>query len=305
MILPGDELNVKIRHVGMRDGHMVMKIETFNYRGEKVLEGSAEVAQPTTVYVFTGQGSQEPGMGMDLYNSSPAARAIWEGADTHLLAVYGFSIVEIIKDNPKKKTIHFGGIKGQAICQRYMDMTYDTMDKDGNVKTLPLFGDINVRTPKYTFSHPSSLLFATQFAQIALVVTEKAAFEDMHLKGFVQKDRAFTGHSLGEYSALASIADVLPISSLVDVVFYQGITMQRAVEWDSKNRSNYAMCTVNPSHVSKTFSDAALREVVNSIATLTGTLLEIVNYNVEVRHILPLKLLYRSSNSNMSALASW
>ena len=174
----------------------------------------------STVYVFTGQGSQEPGMGMDLYNSLPAACAIWEGADAHLLAVYSFSIVEIVKDNLKEKTIHFGGIKRQAIRQHYMDMTYDMMDKDGNVKTLPLFGDINVRTPKYTFSHPTGLLFATQFAQIALVVTEKAAFEDMHLKGFVQKDCAFTGHSLGEYSALASIADVLPISSLVDVVFY-------------------------------------------------------------------------------------
>ena len=70
-------------------------------------------------------------MGMDLYNSSPAACAVWEGADAHLLAVYGFSIVEIVKDKPKKKTIHFGGIKGQAIRKRYMDMTYDTMDKDG------------------------------------------------------------------------------------------------------------------------------------------------------------------------------
>jgi fatty acid synthase subunit beta len=282
MVLPGDQLNVKIRHIGMRDGNMAVKIETFNERGEKVLDGSAEVAQPTTVYVFTGQGSQEPGMGMDLYNSSPAARAVWEGADAHLLAVYGFSIVEIVKDNPKEKTIHFGGIKGQAIRQRYMDMTYDTMDKDGNVKTLPLFGDINARTPKYTFSHPSGLLFATQFAQIALMVTEKAAFEDMSYKGFVQKDCAFAGHSLGEYSALASIADVLPISSLVDVVFYRGITMQRAVERDSENRSNYAMCTVNPSRISRTFTNAALREVVDSIAVRSGALLEIVNYNVEV-----------------------
>jgi fatty acid synthase subunit alpha len=109
------------------------------------------------------------------------------------------------------------------------------MDKDGNVKTLPLFGDINVRTPKYTFSPPTGLLFATQFAQIALVVTEKAAFDDMHSKGFIQNDYAFAGHSLGEYSALASIADVLPVSSLVDVVFYRGITMQRAVERDSEN----------------------------------------------------------------------
>jgi fatty acid synthase subunit alpha, fungi type len=124
-------------------------------------------------------------------------------------------------------------------------MTYDTMDRDGQVRTLPLFGDINARTPKYTFSHPTGLLFATQFAQIALVVTEKAAFEDMRYKGFVQNDCAFAGHLL-EYSALASIADVLPVSSLVDVVFYRGITKQRAVERDSENRLNYAMCAVNP-----------------------------------------------------------
>ncbi|OBZ72637.1 Fatty acid synthase subunit beta [Grifola frondosa] len=281
MVLPNDELKVTIKHVGMRDGNIVVKIETFNSNGDKVIEGTAEVAQPTTVYVFTGQGSQEPGMGMDLYNSSPAARSVWEAADEHLAAVYGFSIVEIVKDNPKEKTIHFGGIKGQAIRQRYMDMTYDTMDKDGNVKTLPLFGDINVRTQRYTFSHPAGLLFATQFAQIALVVTERAAFEDMRSKGFVQKDSAFAGHSLGEYSALASIADVLAISSLVDVVFYRGITMQRAVERDAENRSNYAMCAVNPGRVSKTFSDAALREVVDDIAHRTGCLLEIVNFNVE------------------------
>ncbi|KAK2463415.1 hypothetical protein APHAL10511_004501 [Amanita phalloides] len=281
MVLPGDELDVNIRHIAMRDGNLVVRIETINARGETVLEGTAEVAQPPTVYVFTGQGSQEPGMGMDLYNSSPAARAVWDGADAHLLSVYGFSIIEIVKDNPKGKTIHFGGIKGQAIRQRYMDMTYDAMDKDGNVKTLPLFADIDIRTPKYTFSHPNGLLYATQFAQIALVVTEKAAFEDMRMKGFIQKDCAFAGHSLGEYSALASIADVLPISALVDVVFYRGITMQRAVERDSQNRSNYAMCAVNPSRVHKTFSDAALREVVDSISVITSSLLEIVNYNVE------------------------
>ena len=283
MVLPGDDLQVKIKHVGMRSGNLVVNVETTNSRGEKVLAGTAEVAQPTTVYVFTGQGSQEPGMGMDLYNNSPAARSVWESADEHLTAVYGFSIVEIVKDNPKEKTIHFGGIKGQAIRQRYMDMTYDTMDKDGNVKTLPLFGDINNRTQRYTFSHPNGLLFATQFAQIALVVTERAAFDDMRSKGLVQKDAAFAGHSLGEYSALASVADVLPISALVDVVFYRGITMQRAVERDSQNRSNYAMCAVNPSRISKTFNDAALREVVDSIATRTSTLLEIVNFNVEVR----------------------
>jgi fatty acid synthase subunit beta len=81
MVLPGDELTVKFRHIGMQDGNIVVNVETSNSRGEKVIQGSAEVYQLSTVYAFTGQGSQEPGMGMDLYNSSPAARAVWEGAD--------------------------------------------------------------------------------------------------------------------------------------------------------------------------------------------------------------------------------
>ena len=71
------------------------------------------------------------------------------------------------------------------------------------------------------------------------------------------------------YSALASIADVLHISALVDVVFYRGFTMQRAVERDSENHSNYAMCAVNLSRVLTTFSDVALREVVDSTSICT------------------------------------
>lgn len=105
------------------------------------------------------------------------------------------------------------------------------------------------------------------------------------MEGFVQKGCAFASHSLGEYSALASIADVLPISAVVDVVFYRGngITMQRAVERDPENRSNYTTCAVTPSRISKTFSDAALREFMDSIAVTSGSLLE--NYNVEVRNV--------------------
>jgi fatty acid synthase subunit beta len=179
MVLPGNKLMVMVKHIGMRDRNIVVNITTSNTGGEKVLEGTAEVAQSSTVYVFAGQGSQEPGMGMDFYTTSPAAPAVWEAANAHLLAVYGSPIIEIIKDNPKEKTIHFGSIKGQDIHQRYMELTYNAMDKDSNVKTLPLFADIDVRTPKYTFSYPKELLFTIQFAQIALVVMDKAAFEDM------------------------------------------------------------------------------------------------------------------------------
>jgi len=56
---------VELGHIAMRDGNIVVSIETTNSHGEKFLTGSAEVKQPTIVYVFTGQGSQEPGMGID------------------------------------------------------------------------------------------------------------------------------------------------------------------------------------------------------------------------------------------------
>ena len=283
MCLPSRKMEVRLKHIGMTTGgERLIKVETVDVEaGNVVLSGTAEVAQAPTAYVFTGQGSQEPGMGMELYNSSPVARAVWDEADRHLGEVYGFSILEIVRTNPKEKTVHFGGLKGQATRQKYMDMTYTTTDTDGNVKTLPLFGDIDLRTSRYTFSSPTGLLYATQFAQIALVVTEKAAFEDMRAKGLVQHDCAFAGHSLGEYSALASIADILPISALVDVVFYRGITMQRAVERDSLNRSSYGMVAVNPSRIGKSFGDAALREVVDTIARRGNILIEVVNYNVE------------------------
>ena len=92
-------------------------------------------------------------------------------------------------------------------------MSCGTLGKDDNVKILPLFVGIDNHPPQYTFSHPTGLLYATRIAQIALVVTEKAAFDDMRSKGLVSDGCAFAGHSLREYSALASMGDALPISS--------------------------------------------------------------------------------------------
>jgi fatty acid synthase subunit beta len=72
----------------------------------------------------------------------------------------------------------------------------------------------------------------------------------------------------------------MPIESLVSVVFYRGLTMQVAVERDEAGRSNYSMCAVNPSRISKTFNEQALQYVVENITEQTGWLLEIVNYNI-------------------------
>jgi fatty acid synthase subunit beta len=159
-------------------------------------------------------------------------------------------------------------------------MTFETIAADGSVKSEKIFKEIDEGTSSYTYRSPTGLLSATQFTQPALTLMEKASFEDMRAKGLVQENSSFAGHSLGEYSALAAMAEVMPIESLVSVVFYRGLTMQVAVERDETGRSNYSMCAVNPSRISKTFNEQALQYVVENISEQTTWLLEIVNYNI-------------------------
>lgn len=159
-------------------------------------------------------------------------------------------------------------------------MTFETVAADGTLKSERIFKDINEKTRFYTYKSPTGLLSATQFTQPALTLMEKASFDDMKSKGLVSGDATFAGHSLGEYSALTAMANVMPIESLVSVVFYRGLTMQVAVERDEQGRSNYSMCAVNPSRISKTFNEEALQFVTANIAEETGWLLEIVNLNI-------------------------
>ena len=108
MVLPSDDIEVRLQHVGMVAGRKMIKVEASNKATEeKVLLGEAEVEQPVSSYVFTGQGSQEQGMGMDLYASSRVAKEVWDRADKHFMDNYG-----------SWARFSFFSFKGEGFCWR-------------------------------------------------------------------------------------------------------------------------------------------------------------------------------------------
>ena len=272
MVLPNDHLNVKLWHVGMLSGRKVVKVEATKTNGQRVLAGEAEVEQPASAYIFTGQGSQDRGMGMDLYASSDVARTIWDLAEKHLFETYGmlalqgymmvrlhlliiyitgFSILDIVRKNPQELTIHFGGQRGRTIRQNYMSMMIEKLGNDGQMMAQKIFEDIDEDTTSYVFRSHQGLLYSTQFAQPALTLVAKANFAVLHEKGLIQEQCSYAGHSLGEYAALSAFSDFMSIENLLSIVFYRGLSMQLCVERDEFGRTNYSMCAINPSKVSK------------------------------------------------------
>lgn len=301
MVFPDDPIEVEFWHTAMKKGRKVINIIAKKTdSGEVVLKGEAEVEQQRSAYLFTGQGSQEQNMGMDLYASSPIARDVWDIADKYYLNHYGsfsvpadyaqlltpflgFEITKIVRDNPKELTIHFGGVNGRRIRQHYISLTLQTTDAHGQPILERVFKDINEDTESYTFRSPKGLLFATQFTQAAITLVELARYKDMEARGLIPDNCSFAGHSLGEFPALAAFAQIMSIEQLVAICFYRGMVMQVTVKRDEQGASDYSLCAVNPSRISKLFDERMLRFITSAIAQETGWLLEIVNFNISNR----------------------
>lgn len=233
----------------------------------------------------------------------------------------GFSLLDIVQNDPKDLTIYFGGKRGRKIRDNYLAMTHKVTLPNGEQVTKPVIEGLNHDSHSHTFRDERGLLFSTQFAQPALTLMEMAELEDLRSKGLVQENGTFAGHSLGEYSALGAFTSFMPIEGLLNLVFYRGLTMQTAMRRDQSGRTDFSMVAVNPSRVSKSrvyvqmanggyqlltsvpgFTQKRFEAVVQLIGFETHLLLEVVNYNVEQQqyvcagHVSPVYLLSQFSN---------
>jgi fatty acid synthase subunit beta, fungi type len=132
-----------------------------------------------------------------------------------------------------------------------MLMQIETTSPDGHILTRPVLPGLTATTRSYTFSEPRGLLFSTQFAQPAILILQKATFEDMKSNGLIQPDATFAGHSLGEYGSLSAFSGFLSMHNLMDVVFYRGLSMQVSMERDEHGQTGYSMIAANPKRVGK------------------------------------------------------
>mmetsp|Transcript_42559 Transcript_42559/g.102543 ORF Transcript_42559/g.102543 Transcript_42559/m.102543 type:complete len:3788 (-) Transcript_42559:229-11592(-) len=276
-VMPGEKLRTSLRHIGMRDGLLEVAFETVDSKGVVVCAGHADVAQPKVAVTFTGQGAQRPGMGMDLYETSAVAKDLWDQSEAHFLYNYGLSLLEIIRENPKQKTVHFGGVSGARIRAFYMSLVRSSSDGG----TAPLFPEITKASTSFTFTSDKGLLYMTQFTQPALMLVELAQYKDLSEGLYLPPDVFFAGHSLGEYAAVAAVADAFTLPDLLDLIFLRGMTMQSVVPRDAAARSDYGMVAVDPTRVKKDFDVRALEDACAAVQGASEGLVQIVNYNVE------------------------
>ncbi|SDS39876.1 type I polyketide synthase [Corynebacterium timonense] len=128
------------------------------------------------------------------------------------------------------------------------------------------------------FKHPQGVLHLTQFTQVALAVVAYAQTERLRVGNALATGAFYAGHSLGEYTALASLANIFDLEAVIDIVYSRGSAMGSLVPRDAEGNSEYGMGALRPNMIGVAADE--VEGYVARVAERTGEFLEIVNYNI-------------------------
>ncbi|MGM0597327.1 MAG: fatty acid synthase subunit beta domain-containing protein, partial [Myxococcota bacterium] len=239
-VFPGEKLKMSIIRKGRSCGNYIHNLQLYDSERQIKMETVVKSTPFKTAYLCPGQGVQKVKMHESSYSNSESARKIWEKADRITTESLGFSLLEILENNPSEITID--GVK---------------------------------------YSHPEGVLNLTQFTQVSLVVLACAQIAELKENGAFIPDAAFSGHSLGEYSSLSAIGNILSLEKVVEVVYHRGLTMQNFVPRDEKGNSPFRLGVIRPHHAN--LNEKEMFAIVEEISTEKDSYIEIVNYNCRGR----------------------
>ncbi|MDG3008638.1 DUF1729 domain-containing protein [Rhodococcus sp. D2-41] len=126
--------------------------------------------------------------------------------------------------------------------------------------------------------HPDGVLFLTQFTQVAMAALAAAQVAELRENQAFDDDALFAGHSVGEYNALAAVAQVIPLEAVLEVVFQRGTAMHHLVPRDEEGRSDYRLGAIRPSQAG--IADDEVADFVAEVAASADEFLQVVNYNL-------------------------
>nr|WP_235174758.1 type I polyketide synthase [Tomitella biformata] len=127
--------------------------------------------------------------------------------------------------------------------------------------------------------HPDGVLFLTQFTQVAMATLACAQVAELREAQAFVEGSLLAGHSVGEYNALAAVAQVLPLEAVLEVVFHRGSAMHHLVPRDKQGRSDYRLAAIRPSQIG--IADDDVKGFVEAIGARAGEFVQVVNYNLK------------------------
>eukprot|EP00457_Paulinella_chromatophora_P000021 gb/GEZN01000021.1/.p1 GENE.gb/GEZN01000021.1/~~gb/GEZN01000021.1/.p1 ORF type:complete len:4174 (-),score=689.58 gb/GEZN01000021.1/:631-13152(-) len=260
---------------------------------EVLVSATAASAVPTehTAFLFTGQGSMFKGMGSEVWGSTDqslptlAAKEVWEQVEAFFMNEYGFSLMEIVKENPARVWIGFrtpGSSNGEKWKKKWASLQTSKVDEKGNEVLVPLFPQLQSEDCNHLcWETPNGALFQTQFQQPAIFTLQAANWVNLVNQGISRETvprGTFAGHSLGEFSALWAMLPGLPVQRVAELVLLRGLLMQSAVPRDSVGRSKYGMVAILLNRL-PSMKEEGLQSLIGKIRGSKQGLLDLVNLN--------------------------